>query len=390
MQFPADPIAAASHPDPYPYYARMTAERPFHRNEALGFWVAADAERVVEVLGSEAGSVRPAAEPVPRGILGSPVGAFFGSLVRMTDGDAQRRMKAALGAALAAVTDREVAEAAERAMRQLTAAAGGSPSGAALDRIALHLPVATIAALLGLKETAQAETTSAVADLVAAMAPTASAERVARGSVAVERLRSLLDADHAGEAPLRRRLRAEAERADCNPTALAANAVGFFTQAFEATAALFGNCLIALAREPSAAHAVAAEPPLWPRFVAEVLRFDAPVQNTRRFMASNTVIAGERIPAGDAILVLLAAANRDPKANDRPDLFRLDRTDPVDFTLGSGRHACPGRRITVTSVAAGLGVLVPALGDLDGLVAGLCYRPLPNIRLPCFAATESS
>src|SRR5215470_16292467 len=103
MQYPLDPIAAASHPDPYPYYAELTARRPFHRNEALGLWVAADAETVTAVLASEACRVRPPTEPVPRAIKGSAAGNLFGRLVRMNDGDGQHRMKAAIGTALAAL-----------------------------------------------------------------------------------------------------------------------------------------------------------------------------------------------------------------------------------------------------------------------------------------------
>jgi hypothetical protein len=37
---PTDPIAAVTHPDPYPYYARLVAESPLYRDDALGLWVA--------------------------------------------------------------------------------------------------------------------------------------------------------------------------------------------------------------------------------------------------------------------------------------------------------------------------------------------------------------
>ncbi len=44
MTFPADPIAAVIHPDPYPYYADLVARRPLYRDAALGLWVAASAD----------------------------------------------------------------------------------------------------------------------------------------------------------------------------------------------------------------------------------------------------------------------------------------------------------------------------------------------------------
>jgi hypothetical protein len=40
---PHNPIAAVTHPDPYPYYAALTARTPLYRDETLGLWVAADA-----------------------------------------------------------------------------------------------------------------------------------------------------------------------------------------------------------------------------------------------------------------------------------------------------------------------------------------------------------
>ena len=44
MGHSANPLAAAIHPDPYPYYAVLARERPLHRDDALGLWVASSAE----------------------------------------------------------------------------------------------------------------------------------------------------------------------------------------------------------------------------------------------------------------------------------------------------------------------------------------------------------
>ena len=64
--FPPDPIAAVTHPDPYPFYAGLVAQRPLYRDDALGLWVAASAGAVTAVLASDLCRVRPPAEPVPR------------------------------------------------------------------------------------------------------------------------------------------------------------------------------------------------------------------------------------------------------------------------------------------------------------------------------------
>ena len=88
---PRDPIAAVTHPDPYPYYSALVAEEPLYRDGALGLWVAASAAAVTAVLASDLCQVRPLAEPVPRALLESPAGEIFRSLVRMNDGPAHAR-----------------------------------------------------------------------------------------------------------------------------------------------------------------------------------------------------------------------------------------------------------------------------------------------------------
>src|ERR1700704_2197965 len=96
MKFPADPIAAVTHPDPYPYYADLLARKPIYRDEALGLWIASSAAAVGAVLGSDRCRVRPPAEPVPNALLGSPAADIFRHLVRMNDGPGHCPVKRAV------------------------------------------------------------------------------------------------------------------------------------------------------------------------------------------------------------------------------------------------------------------------------------------------------
>src|SRR5205823_10079544 len=109
--------------------------------------------------------------------------------------------------------------------------------------------------------------------------------------------------------------RLAAERAGCPQAAAVANRVGFLTQSYEATAGLIGLTLVALARRPELRARD------FEAVVREVARHDAPVQNTRRFVARAVTIAGGAVAPGDTVLVVLAAANRDPSANPDPDVF---------------------------------------------------------------------
>ena len=89
------PITAVTAPDPYPYYAALVARRPFGFDDDLGLWVAAGADAVSAVLADSALVVRPPAEPVPAGLVGTAAGDVFGRLVRMTDGPLQQRLRGA-------------------------------------------------------------------------------------------------------------------------------------------------------------------------------------------------------------------------------------------------------------------------------------------------------
>ena len=50
MLFPQDPIAAVTHPDPYPYYADLVAHKPLYYDDRLRLWVASSASVVTAAL----------------------------------------------------------------------------------------------------------------------------------------------------------------------------------------------------------------------------------------------------------------------------------------------------------------------------------------------------
>jgi cytochrome P450 len=377
---PADPIAAVTHPDPYPFYAGLARERPIYRDEALGFWVVSSAAGVSAVLASGACRVRPPAEPVPRPLVGSPTGAIFRRLVRMNDASFHRRTKPVVAAALASLDAPAVAVAARR---RAAAILGGqaAPSGAGLGALAFRLPVETVASLLGVADDRLAGISALAGAFVRALAPDASAAERAEGAAAAEALAvvfgSLL---HGGKGGLLARAAAQGLDADV----VVANAIGFLFQAHDATAGLIGNALVTMAAEPDAARRALTEPALLDDFLDEVLRADPPVQNTRRFVAAPTAIAGAALAPGEAVLLVLAAANRDPALNPDPDHFVLERPERRLVTFGAGRHACPGERIAKTIAAAALQRLAPQLDALAPLIAARRYRPSPNARIPVF------
>jgi cytochrome P450 len=367
---PADAIAAVTHPDPYPYYAGLVARRPLHRDDSLGLWVAASAAAVTEVLTSAHCRVRPAAEPVPKHLVGTPVGDLFGRLVRMNDGAYHARARPAVSVTVAMLDPVTAADEAREAAQTLVAELEPAPHSGRITELASRLPAYVIAGLLGLPRAVHREIAAGAGDLVRALAPGAGAADVVRGGVAVavltEAVRSLPRYRGAGEDAI-------------------ANVVGFFSQSYEATAGLTGNTLVALARHAGLRERLAAEPTTLSSIVSEVARHDAPVQNTRRWVADAGVVAGRPMAAGDAILVLLAAANRDPAVNTDPDCFEAGRQDRRAFTFGLGAHACPGEALAVAIASAGVAAMLAAGVAPERVAAAPAYRPSVNTRVPLFA-----
>ena len=388
---PLDPISAVTAPDPYEFYSELVADRPLYFDDRLHLWVASSAEAVAAVLANPRCRVRPVCEPVPKPLVGSVAGDVFGSLVRRSDGERHRALKNAVERAFESLPLPTVERAARGQVRTFAAPDRAPADGSAVTRFAFRFPILVIAALLGVSESSSSDIAEATQAFAVGLAPDSDTRQRTTGSAAAERLRALIarhvstastDTDVSLLETFRRAARAES----IDEHHIVANALGFLFQTCDATAALIGNSLVSLGRRPDVLERVTHEPQDLRATIEEVARFDSPVQNTRRFAETAGIVAGEVMQAGDAVLVLLAAANRDPAANPDPDRFNLQRPDRRLFTFGLGAHACPGRVVAVAIAAAGVRHLLEEGVDPRPLAAAFSYRPSVNLRLPIFSS----
>jgi cytochrome P450 len=378
-----DPVAAVTHPDPYPYYAELAAHRPLYRDDALGLWVASSAAAVTSVLTTGLGRVRPPAEPVPKPLLGSPAGEIFRHLVRMNDGPGHCPFNRAVAATIESIAADRAADVSRTCARSLL-----GRKGPAFPRFAFELSVHVVATLLGVSEARLPEIAFWMADFTRGITPRSRPEEIEHGKVAaghlLEHFRSLaadgdaLPADAALAILAREALRLGRPDTDV----IVANGIGFMAQAYEATAGLIGNTLVALARYHEVLEQVTADPGLLGSVVREVLRFDPPVHNTRRFLAGPGVVGGQAMEEGDAVLVVLAAANRDAHANPDPMRFDVFRSERRVFTFGAGPHGCPGGTLAAIIATAGVGEVLRSGLDPVRLARTVTYRPSANVRIP--------
>jgi cytochrome P450 len=110
----------------------------------------------------------------------------------------------------------------------------------------------------------------------------------------------------------------------------------------ETTTNLIGNGILALVRNPSQLEMLRREPAILPRAIEEMLRYDGPVQSTARFPKSAIELAGVEIPAGAIVVVVIAAANRDPEHFPNPEQFDITRDPNEHLAFGEGIHFCLG------------------------------------------------
>lgn len=372
--FPADPLAAVTHPDPAPYYQQLQATRPLYFDPALQLWVASSASVVQAVLVHPACRVRPASQPLPPALAGTPLAEVFTRLIRMNDGDYHARLKPVMVSALDAVPPVALDECCAQALASLSA----PMDGAALDDWLFAAPLQIMSRLLGLPP--DAGRLALMRDFVAALSPLATAADIARGSAAVTPLLAQFAALPADASPLYAALASRIT----SPASLHANALGLLLQAWDASAGLIGNMLYRLATDERLRDALRQNPAWLADGMAESQRLDAAIHNTRRYLAVDAEIAGHTLRAGDGVLLLLAAANLDPALHPQPRQFVLQRRRQ-ELGFGVATHCCPGSVIALHIAQQCVTQLLDTTPDWPMLARSQRFRPSLNARIRLFA-----
>ncbi|HYO00811.1 MAG TPA: cytochrome P450 [Mycobacterium sp.] len=139
---------------------------------------------------------------------------------------------------------------------------------------------------------------------------------------------------------------------------------------FETTVNLIGNAVAALARHPKQWELLRRDPGLAAAAVEETLRFDPPVQLTVRVPHEYVELDGELLAPDTRVMLMLAAAGRDPAAHPDPARFDITRSGGTDhLAFSSGIHYCLGAPLARLEAEVAIQVLaerVPALQMTDG------------------------
>jgi pimeloyl-[acyl-carrier protein] synthase len=134
----------------------------------------------------------------------------------------------------------------------------------------------------------------------------------------------------------------------------------------ETTTNLIGNGLLTLIRNPGALAQLRDDPSIIEPAVEELLRYESPSQHTARLAPDDLVLGDKHIKRRDAVMAVMAAANRDPARFPDPDRLDLTRKDNRHVAFGWAAHFCFGA----------------PLARIEGQVAfSTLLRRLPNVAL---------
>lgn len=147
----------------------------------------------------------------------------------------------------------------------------------------------------------------------------------------------------------------------------------------ETTANVIANSTLTLLRNPEQRRRLQEDPTVERSAVEELLRFDGPVNMAERITAEEVQLGGHTIPPGRVLVLLLAAANRDPRVFDRPERLNLERDPNPHVAFGGGPHFCIGASLARLEARVAVPTLLRRLPDLR--LEGPAPRHRPSFTL---------
>jgi cytochrome P450 len=131
------------------------------------------------------------------------------------------------------------------------------------------------------------------------------------------------------------------------------------------TARFQANVMRIIAERPDLQQQLRRDPAAIPDFVEEALRLASPTKINFRMARKSATIGGVRIPAGSTLMLLLAAADLDPRHFDAPNQLQIDRSNARDhLSFGRGPHSCPGGSLVRVETRIVLETVLDRLDDI--------------------------
>ncbi|WP_433336494.1 cytochrome P450 [Spirillospora sp. CA-294931] len=374
-----NPFDPAYRADPYPYYQRLREQAPIYRTP-LGHWLLSRWEDCTAVL-RDARFGHGSASLLRENTFRKPVEGRARPFI-LLDPPEHTRLRSLVNKAF---TPRTVSRLAGR-IQELTDEMLDRVIDAGevdfMDAVAYPLPVTVISELLGVP----AADRDAIRDLSHVVARSVdpdfqhTPEELARRDDAFTRF----DDYFRGLAAERRvrpaddlltslvTVHQDGER--LTEPELLTTCILLYVAGHETTMDLLGNGLLALIRHPEERERLRADPSLADSAVEELLRFDPPTQMSRRTALEDAEVGGQAIAAGEQVVIMRGAANRDPAAFADPERLDLGRKENRHLAFDGGIHFCLGAPLARMEGAIAFATLARRAARLELATDELTYR----------------
>jgi pimeloyl-[acyl-carrier protein] synthase len=379
-----NPYLPEVHEDPYPLYHRLRAEDPVHRSD-LGFWVLTRHADVLAVLRDPRMSRDPRrSERIELLRSSAELDELLASeeaapSMLFVDPPDHTRLRTLVNKAFTPAAVERLRPRVEAIVAGLLDRVAGAGAMDVVEDLAYPLPVTVICELFGVPEADHDRFRAWSRGLVRLLDPlvaTDALEGALRARLALRGyLRELIAERRAHPTGdlLTALIAAEDEGHQLSEAELVSMCVLLLVAGHETTVNLIANGLLALLRDPEALAGLKTEPGLAGSAVEELLRYDSPVQFTSRHALADLDLGGRQVRAGETVVAVLGAANRDPAQFPDPDRLDLARQPNRHVAFGGGIHFCLGAPLARMEAR----IAIPALlARLPGLEVG----PGPPVR----------
>jgi len=332
-----DPFSRATRAYPYDLYEELRAKDPVHRLRTIDAWLLTEYEHVDRVLRDHSRFIRGERNEAE-------------AIVSLLDLDPPDHTRIR-GLVSMAFTRRAVAELEPRIQKiadDLLDDTDGSDRFDLVSAFAAPMPIIVIAEMLGVPPEDRDRFGDWSNDVALSVEPVVTDERQRIISAASEKLIDYFESI----IELRRReprddlisalIAAEDEGDKLTHEELLGTLMLLLVAGNETTRNLISSGLLALIRHPEQLRRLRDEPSVIDSAINEMLRYDSPVQLDGRVAKEDVEIGGKRIRAGQRVISVLGAANRDPSVFTAPQALDVARRERSHLSFGRGIHHCLG------------------------------------------------
>jgi pimeloyl-[acyl-carrier protein] synthase len=389
------PLSAEAIRDPFTYYDRLRENTPVYWDASVPAWFVSRYEDVESVIASpdtySNATFVPGTPPSPP-ILPEQAPQYefvreslSQQLIRF-DPPKHTPMRKAIHRHFTPPKAELVRDVVRRLVdERLTAAAAAGQMDVVTD-LALPLPLAVIAELLGIPQADRARIGELNDGLLRLrdQAP----DRMTQVSACIQELNeyfgNLADERQRDPKPDLMMVLLEAEQAGVlTREQVIADAVFLVDAGHSTTISMISNGLLTFIRHPDQWQLLLSDPARYVKTaVEEVLRYEPPLKNFDRLLVKDATLHGETMRAGQRVRYAIAAANRDPRKFPDPTSFDITRTPNPHLAFGTGVHHCLGvhlARLEAQEVFSAVAARFPTL-RLVGADSEIEYRPSLSVR----------